>query len=65
MEQMLEYIERIKQVDTEGVEPLTSIFEDMEMMFRDDVVSNGNNKNMLLQNAPEVEMDMLVVPKTV
>ena len=65
MEKMLEYIGKLKEVDTDGIEPLTDIFSNGENVFREDIVVNGDVKEDILRNAPEKENDMFVVPKTV
>ncbi len=65
MKRMLEYIKKLQEVDTEGTEPLTNIFSKGENVFREDRVVNEKMREKLLENAPEKENDMLVVPKTV
>lgn len=65
MKRMLEYIGKLKEVDTEGIEPLTSIFANGENVFREDIVVNQDIKDEILKNAPEREADLFIVPKTV
>ncbi len=65
MEQMLEYIRKINEVDTEGIEPLSNVFSKELNVFREDVVTNGSNREAFLAQAPEKEKDYFVVPKTV
>ena len=43
MQKMLDYVEKLDELDTDGVEPLSHIFGDKNV-FRDDVVTNGDNK---------------------
>ena len=43
MQKMLDYVEKLDELDTDGVEPLSHIFGD-ENVFRDDVVTNGDTK---------------------
>ena len=50
MQKMLDYVEKLDELDTDGVEPLSHIFGD-ENVFRDDVVTNGDNKEAMLANA--------------
>ena len=52
MQKMLDYVEKLDELDTDGVEPLSHIFGD-ENVFRDDVVTNGDNKEAMLANAPK------------
>ena len=58
MQKMLDY------VDTEGVEPLSHIFGDQNV-FREDVVTNGDNKEAMLANAPKAKEGQYQVPKTI
>ena len=43
MQKMLDYVEKLDELDTDGVEPLSHIFGD-ENVFREDVVTNGDNE---------------------
>ena len=43
MQKMLDYVEKLDELDTEGVEQLSHIFGDQNV-FSEDVVTNGNNK---------------------
>ena len=38
---MLDYVDKLDELDTSGVEPMSHIFED-ENVFREDVVTNGD-----------------------
>lgn len=64
MEQMLDYIDKLNELDTEGVEPASHIFP-VSNCFREDVVSNGDGSALLMANAPEEQENQLVVPKTI
>lgn len=64
MEDMLGYIDRMRELDTENVQPLFHIFP-TENVFREDVVSNGDGSGDALRNAPGVRGDLFVVPRTV
>lgn len=64
METMLNYIDRLNELDTSGVEPMTHIFE-TENVMRDDVVTNGDRSEEMLMNAPKKHNMSFVVPKTV
>lgn len=63
MEKMLAYIDQLDELDTEGIEPVAHIFP-MENVFREDVVTNGDMREMILANAPEEKSGMFVVPQT-
>lgn len=64
MEKLLAYVERLNEVDTEGVLPL-SHGEPGEGSLRADVVMNSDGKEDTLLNAPEHRDGQFVVPKTV
>lgn len=63
MGRMLDYIDKLSEVDTRGAEPMIHIFP-MQNVFREDVVSNGDGTEETLRNAPRKKGNMLVVPKT-
>jgi len=64
MQKMLDYVEKLDELDTDGVEPLSHIFGDKNV-FRDDVVTNGDNKEAMLMNAPKAKEGQYQVPKTI
>ena len=64
MEKMLDYIDTLNELDTEGVEPLSHVFP-VQNVFREDVVENGDEHERMLANAPRVKDGMYQVPKTV
>ena len=61
---ILKMIEELNAVNTDGVEPLTSVVQ-MQMYQREDVVTDGNIPDKILQNAPEQTAGFFVVPKVV
>lgn len=63
MGRMLDYIEQLNELDTNGVEPMSHVLP-LENAFREDVVTNGDKSTATLQNAPEEKNGMFVVPKT-
>ena len=64
MQKMLDYVEKLDELDTKGVEPLSHIFGDQNV-FREDVVTNGDNKEAMLANAPKAKEGQYQVPKTI
>ena len=64
MQKMLDYVEKLDELDTDGVEPLSHIFGDQNV-FREDVVTNGDNKEAMLANAPKAKEGQYQVPKTI
>lgn len=61
MGRMLDYIDKLNELDTDGVEPMSHIFSSQNV-FREDVVTNGDGRGAILGNAPSKKDDMLVVP---
>ncbi|MFN3075421.1 MAG: Asp-tRNA(Asn)/Glu-tRNA(Gln) amidotransferase subunit GatC [Alphaproteobacteria bacterium] len=61
---ILGWIEQLQEVDTNGVEPMTSVAA-MSLPWRDDVVADGNISGRVLANAPEAEDGFFLVPKVV
>ena len=64
MGRMLDYIDKLGELDTDGVEPMSHVFP-VQNVFREDVVTNGNQREDLLANAPSEHEGQFVVPKTV
>jgi aspartyl-tRNA(Asn)/glutamyl-tRNA(Gln) amidotransferase subunit C len=61
---ILAWVEQLKEVDVEGVPPLTSVVA-QSLKMRDDVVTDGGNAEALMLNAPLGEDHFFVVPKVV
>ena len=61
---ILAWVEQLKEVDVEGIAPLTSVVE-QRLKMRDDVVTDGGNADALMSNAPGGEDHFFVVPKVV
>ncbi len=64
MQQMLDYINRLNDLDTTDVAADSHIFP-VKNVFREDVVVNGDGRDSMLANAPEEEDDQYVVPITI
>ena len=64
MASMLDHIDKLNELDTTGVEPMSHVFP-VENVMREDVVTNGDGSEATLANAPERKEDAFVVPKTV
>lgn len=63
MANMLDYIDTLNELDTSGVEPMSHVFP-VNNVFREDVVTNGDDREEILANAPETKEGAFVVPKT-
>ena len=56
--------DKLNELDTEGVEPLISLFP-VENVFREDKVVNGDMRDELVDLAPRKKDGQYLVPKTV
>lgn len=63
MGSMLDYIDKLAELDTTGIEPMSHVFP-VQNVFREDVVTNGDESGKTLKNAPGKKDNMFVVPKT-
>ncbi len=64
MGKMLEYIEILNELDTQGIEPMSHVFP-VTNVFREDIVTNGDDREAVLSNAPQKKDGSFEVPKTV
>lgn len=64
MEKMLDYIDTLNELDTDGVEPMSHVFP-VHNVFREDVVTNGDGSGDTLANAPLSKDQSFKVPKTI
>ena len=63
MGKMLDYIDKLNELDTSSVEPMSHVFP-VNNVFRQDEVVNGDDRENILKNAPEQNDGAFVVPKT-
>lgn len=51
MQEMLDYVDKLNELDTDGIElrPIHFLWE----MTREDVVTNGDDRDAMLDNAPK------------
>ena len=61
---MLAFVEQLREVNVDGVEPMTSVMP-MEMKKRPDVVDDGEIAEEVVANAPETQDHFFLVPKVV
>ena len=64
MARMLDHIDKLSELDTTGVEPMSHVFP-VNNVMREDVVTNGDGSKDTLANAPEANEYGFIVPKTV
>ena len=61
---ILAFVEQLGEVNVEGVEPMTSVTP-MAMKSRKDIVTDGDNPQAVLANAPQSEDNFYMVPKVI
>lgn len=64
MKKMLDYIDKLNELDTSDVEPMSHVFQ-IQNVFREDVITNSDNSTLVLANAPGIKNGMYKVPKTI
>ncbi len=62
--EMLDYVDKLNELDTSGIEPMSHVFP-VNNVFREDVVTNEDMHDAVLQNAPAAKDQSFMVPKTV
>ncbi|MDP7541575.1 MAG: Asp-tRNA(Asn)/Glu-tRNA(Gln) amidotransferase subunit GatC [Candidatus Pelagibacter bacterium] len=58
------FIEKLNELETQQVEPLSSIAE-TTLQLRKDEIKSTNIRDQILKNSPEESKDFFVVPKVV
>ena len=61
---IFDFIEKLNELNTDKVEPLTSVAE-TTLKFRSDEVKSENIREQIIKNSPEDNEDFFVVPKVV
>jgi aspartyl-tRNA(Asn)/glutamyl-tRNA(Gln) amidotransferase subunit C len=61
---ILQWIEQLDEVDTDGIEPMTRIVP-VEMKQRADKITDGNKAGDIVANAPMRDEHFFMVPKVV
>ena len=61
---ILDYIDQLKSVDTEGVEPENQ-FITAENVFREDIAEPSLPRDKALANAPQQDGEFFLVPKVI
>ena len=61
---IMKFIEKLKKLNTDKTDPLTSII-DASLNPRKDEVKDGKIRNQILKNSPEKNKEFFVVPKVI
>jgi aspartyl-tRNA(Asn)/glutamyl-tRNA(Gln) amidotransferase subunit C len=68
LNEFFDIVEKMRAVDTSGVEPLytpLSAIEDVTLRLREDVVTEPNNREANMANAPAQDGGLFLVPKVI
>jgi aspartyl-tRNA(Asn)/glutamyl-tRNA(Gln) amidotransferase subunit C len=64
LQKILDMVQKLEEVNVDGVEPLIYMTEEKNIL-RKDVVSDTVSKQEALQNAPQRDSDYFKVPKVI
>ena len=61
LEKMLDFVDKLNEIDTEGIDPLIYMSEEINVL-REDKVTEKTSQEDALKNAPEKDSDYFKVP---
>ena len=61
LEKMLDFVDKLNEIDTKGVDPLIYMSEEVNVL-REDKVTDETSQEDALKNAPEKDSDYFKVP---
>lgn len=64
MNKMLDFVDQLSEIDTEGVEPLVYMLDEKTPMRKDEVIQDITQEQAL-KNAPLKDSDFIKVPKVI
>lgn len=64
LQQMISFVEKLKEVNTDGVQPLLHMSDNLNIL-RDDVVRGSISREEGLKNAPDADGTFFKVPKVI
>ena len=62
--EILDFVEQMNSVDTGNIKPMAHP-QDMIQRLREDCVTEPDNRELLMQNAPKSEKGLFLVPKVI
>ena len=65
LSRILDYIEQLNEVDTEGVPPTSHVLASMKNVFREDLPGESVSNEEALSNAPAKKDNFFKVPKII
>ena len=64
MESIINFADMLSEIDTESVAPTNHAMK-VQNVFREDIVTNGDDRENIIKNAPAKKDGSFMVPKTV
>jgi len=64
LSEILTWVEKLNEVDTDGIEPLTHMSKEVNSM-REDIASNNLNRKDALKISPQHDSKFFTVPKVI
>ena len=64
LEQMIGFVDKLKELDTTGVEPLLHMSDSVNVL-REDEIKDSVSREQALKNAPETDGTFFRVPKVI
>jgi len=64
LNQILEYVEKLNELDSENIEPLSHPIEGNNV-FREDILKQSISREEALKNAPDSDNEFFKVPKVI
>ena len=61
---ILKWVEQLGEVHTDGVPQMVSV-ADMRLPWREDKVTDGNQQEAVIKNAPQADYGCFAVPKVI
>ena len=61
---IFDFIEKLNELNTDNIEPLTSVAQ-TTLKLRIDEVKSGNIREQVLKNSPDENEDFFVVPRVI
>lgn len=65
LNRILQMVDKLQEVDTENVVPLVYMNEEVNNVFREDVIKNQVARDEALKNAPATDGTYFEVPKVI
>lgn len=64
MKDIVKYIEKLNEINTEGIEPTSHVIP-LYNVFREDIVITPQERDLMLSNAPHFNEKFYIVPKII